>query len=148
MGVTASGKSRKVLSVISVLSVVSVLSSCHKLRALAGDPSAQQQQAAPTKITGYTDGQEVNVNPGPPPTPSHAGGDQGWRIQPLKCGVEDRLLGMCGDPSSSSSHSSTYVPSYATPQVSPYYQRYGPTHSAPQTSPFHMHSGNRSRSHY
>ncbi len=146
MGVTASGRSRKVISVISVLSVVSVLSSCHKLRALAGDPSAQQQ-ATPTKITGYTDGQEVNVNPGPP-TPSHAGGDQGWRVQPLKCGVEDRLLGMCGGPSSSSSHSSTYVPSYATPQVSPFYQRYGPTHSAPQTSPFHMHSGNRSRSHY
>ena len=145
MRVTASGKSRKILSVISVLSVVSGLSSCRKLRALAGDPSAQQQ-ATPTKITGYTDGRKVNVNPGPPPTPSHAGANQGWHVQPLKCGVDARLLGMCGDLSSSSSRSSTYVPSYATPQVSPFYQRYGPTHTAP--SPFHLHSGNRSRSRY
>jgi hypothetical protein len=145
MGVT--GRGRRVLSVISVLSVVSVLSSCHKLQALAGGGQASSQPA-PTKITGYEDGQEVNVNPGPPSTPSHAGGDQGWHVQPLKCGVEDRLLGMCGNPSSSSSHSSVYVPSYATPQVSPFYQHYGPTHSAPQASPFHVHYGNRSRSHY
>jgi hypothetical protein len=132
----------------ALMATVLISMSCRRLRALAGDPSAQQQQATPTKITGYTDGQEVNVNPGPPPTPGHAGGDQGWHVQPLKCGVEDRLLGMCGAPSSSSSHSSTYVPSYATPQGSPSYQRYGTTHSAPQASPFHLHSGNRSRSHY
>ncbi len=147
MPVTASGKSRKILSVISVFSLVSVLSSCHKLKAMAGGGQASSQPA-PTKISGYTDGQEVNVNPGPPPTPSHAGASQGWHVQPLKCGVEDRLLGMCGEPSSSSSRGSTYVPSYTTPQVSPYYQRHGPTHSAPQASPFHMHNGNRSRSHY
>jgi hypothetical protein len=124
MGATASGRSRKVLSVIAVLSVVSVLSSCHKLQALAGGGQATSQPA-PTKITGYEDGQEVNVNPGPPPTPSHAGGDQGWHVQPLRCGVEEKMLGMCGGSSSPSTHGSAYVPSYATPQSSPFHQRYG-----------------------
>jgi len=117
---------RRALSVLSVLSAICILSSCHKLRALAGDPSAQQdQQATPTKITGFENGQEINVNPGPPPTPSHAGADQGWHVQPLKCGVEERMLGMCGNAPLSTNRSSTYTPSYATPQVSPFHQRYG-----------------------
>jgi hypothetical protein len=102
--------------------MVLIVSSCSKLRSMAGG-SQSSPQAAQTRITGYEDGQEIHVLPGPPLT--HAGSDQGWHVQPPKCSVDERLLGMCGSSPLPSSHGSTYVPSYATPQVSPFHQRYG-----------------------
>jgi hypothetical protein len=120
---TSYGATRKILFVFSVLSAISVLSSCHKIRALMGDPSAQES-TAPARISGYTDGEQVNIQPGPPPS-SSGSGSRGWHVQPFKCGADDKLLGMCGDSPGASSHSSTYVPSYATPQVGPFHQHYG-----------------------
>jgi hypothetical protein len=126
MGITVSLVRRRAISVLCLLSVVSVVSSCRKLRALAGDPSAQQTTPPPTRIQGYgEDGQEVNITPGPPPTPGRAGASQGWHITPLKCSADEKLLGMCGSSPISPSHSSTYVPSYATPQVPMFHQHYG-----------------------
>lgn len=117
--------------VTSLLCIVPLLSSCHKLRALAGDPSAQQTTPPPTRIQGYDqDGQEVNITPGPPSTPATR--SQGWHVTPLKCSADEKLLGMCGGSPLPSGHSSTYVPNYSTPQPAPY----------------HFHYSTRSRSHY
>ena len=94
--------------VVSVL----VVASCSKLRGMAGGGSATPQ-ASQKPMTGYEDGQEVHVQTGP--LPSHGGGDQTWHVQPLKCSVDERVLGMCGDSPVRPSHSSTYVPSYQSP---------------------------------
>jgi hypothetical protein len=105
----------------ALAATVLIVSSCSKLRAIAGGSAAPQ--ASQTRMTGYEDGQEVHILPGPLPT--HAGSGQGWHVQPLKCSVDEKLLGMCGSSTFPPPRSSTYVPSYATPQLSPFHQRYG-----------------------
>jgi hypothetical protein len=107
---------------VTLAAVVLFVSSCSKLRAIAGGGQASQQTSQ-TPITGYTDGQQVHVLPGPLPT--HAGSNQGWHVQPLKCSVDEKLLGMCGSPPSPTNRSSSYVPSFSMPQLSPFHQRYG-----------------------
>jgi hypothetical protein len=105
--------------------VVTVLfvSSCHKLRSMAGGGQSASQPST-TPRTGYEDGQEIHVLPGPLST-HHTGSDQGWHVQPFKCSVDEKLLGMCGDAPARPAHGSSYVPSFATPQSSPFHQRYG-----------------------